>query len=94
MATMTSEEIRNHLLSRARTYAERHGVSFSAIGRAALNDDKFLRRVERGAGFNVITFQRVLDWLDLAEAKQPQSAAAAELRHEKSGAPLSQVAVR
>ncbi len=78
---MTSEDIRNNLLTRARAYAERASVSFSAISLAAVNDDKFLRRVEKGSGFNINTYQRVLDWLDAAEATCGEDEAEPRARH-------------
>jgi hypothetical protein len=64
---MTSDDIRNNLLERARAFADRRKSSFSAIGLAAVNDSKFLKRVEAGEGFNVNTYQRVIDWIDAHE---------------------------
>lgn len=64
---MNSDDIRNNLLERARSFAESRKSSFSAIGVASVNDSKFLRRVEEGQGFNINTYQRVIDWIDAAE---------------------------
>ncbi|RIY00188.1 hypothetical protein D3218_12940 [Aureimonas flava] len=72
---MTSDEIRTNLLTRARTYAENAKTSLSAISLAAVNDSKFLKRVEVGEGFNINTYQRVIDWIDAAEAARPCEAA-------------------
>lgn len=61
---ISADDIRNALLERARRYCADHDTSLSAIGLAAVNDSKFLTRVERGFGFNIATYQRVMDWLD------------------------------
>ena len=61
---ISAADIRKALLYRARKYCSDHGTSLSAIGLAAVNDSKFLARVESGAGFNITTYQKVIDWLD------------------------------
>lgn len=61
---ISADDIRNALLERARRYCSDHDTSLSAIGLAAVNDSKFLTRVEKGFGFNIVTYQRVMDWLD------------------------------
>lgn len=72
--TPTSSEIRRLLVKRAEAYCRRTGSSFSAIGLAAVNDSKFLARVRDGRGFNVETYQRVVDWLSKAEASALEAA--------------------
>jgi hypothetical protein len=67
MITPSSETIRNALVERATKYVDSHGSSFSAIGLAAVNDSKFLARVQKGENFSVKTYQKVMDWLDAAE---------------------------
>ena len=76
---ITAADIRKSLIERAKAYAEAADTSFSAIGLAAVNDTKFLGRVENTAiGFNIKTYQKMVDWLDKAERKLPRSKEAAE----------------
>lgn len=66
---ITEKDIRACLVTRAKGYAQAAGTSLSAIGLAAVGDNKFIFRVESGLSFQVSTYQRVMDWLDVAEAK-------------------------
>lgn len=76
---ITAADIRKSLIERAKAYAEAADTSFSAIGLAAVNDTKFLGRVENTEiGFNIKTYQKMVDWLDKAERKLPRSKEAAE----------------
>jgi hypothetical protein len=43
--------------------ADASGFTRQTIGKRALNDNTFFARIERGDGFNVKTFDRVLRWL-------------------------------
>lgn len=65
---ISAQDVRRALLERAKRYCVDHGTSFSAIGIAAVNDSKFLARVEKGFGFNIATYQKVMDWLDAESA--------------------------
>lgn len=65
---ITEADVRDVLLSRAEAYRKAAKTSFSAISLAAVNDSKFLSRVEnRSLGFNIKTYQRMNDWLSEAE---------------------------
>lgn len=74
---LTADAIRQHLLNRARAYAAANSTSFSAIGKEAISDDRFLARVERGDNFTLATYRRVIDWLDRQEATNPTQGEAA-----------------
>lgn len=74
---LTADTIRQHLLNRARAYATAKGTSFSAIGKEAISDDRFLARVEKGDNFTLATYQRVIDWIDRQEAANSEHGAAA-----------------
>lgn len=65
---ITEQAIRENLLRLAKAYAARTGCSLSSIGEAAINDSKFVANVERGKNFTVKTYQRVIDWINNAEA--------------------------
>jgi len=66
---ITEIEIRRSLIDRAEAYRKAAKTSFSAMSIAAVNDSKFLSRVEnQDVGFNIKTFQRMVEWLDKAEA--------------------------
>ncbi len=75
-AEISAEHIRKHLLDRATAYSERTGIGFSRISEEAIRDSKFLANVQSGSNFTIKTYQRVIDWLDEAEAA-PSSASAA-----------------
>jgi hypothetical protein len=66
---ITAEAVRKNLLDRAAAFRDAHNQSFSAISEAATKDSKFLARVQAGENFTIRSYQRVIDWLDEAEAK-------------------------
>lgn len=61
---ITADSIRRALLERIDAFKAATGKADSFVGKAALNDDKFVKRVRAGGGFNVNTYQRVMGWLD------------------------------
>lgn len=66
---ITADTVRQNLIKRANAYCQARKTSFSAIGKAAISDDRFLARVSAGGNFTLDTYQRVIDWLDAAEAQ-------------------------
>lgn len=71
IADITETDIRKSLIDRAETFCRLNKTSFSAIGLAAVQDSKFLSRVANPEiGFNIKTYQKVVDWLDAEEGKQ------------------------
>lgn len=76
---ITATDIRKSLISRAKAYAKDADTSFSAMGLAAVNDTKFLSRVENSdIGFNIKTYQKMVEWLDRAERKLSRAKEAAQ----------------
>lgn len=75
---ITSDEVRKHLLTRARSFGAEFGLSLSAIGDGAIRDSKFLANVERGENFTIKTYQRVLDWIDAERALRRAGAGAGQ----------------
>jgi hypothetical protein len=74
---ITERDIRQSLIVRAKAYADKARTSFSAMSIAAVNDSKFLSRVENPEiGFNIKTYQRMVEWLDEAERRLQQETAA------------------
>ncbi|MDR6818465.1 hypothetical protein J2X76_003642 [Neorhizobium sp. 2083] len=72
-AEITEFDIRQSLIARATAYANKAKTSFSAMGIAAVGDSKFLSRVQNpGIGFNIKTYQKMVEWLDDAERKLQQ----------------------
>lgn len=72
----TERDIRNALIRRAEAYAKRANTSLSAISADAVNDSKFLKRVGTPTiGFNIKTYQKMVDWLDKAERRLERAAA-------------------
>jgi hypothetical protein len=71
---LSSDDIRTALVARAEAFAMANNTSLSAIGLNAVNDTKFLIRVRDGLGFNIKTYQRVIDWLDEQERAQESAA--------------------
>ena len=69
---ITEKDVRACLLERAEAYAKRHRVSLSAIGIAAVGDSKFLARVKDGRGFNIKTYQRLIEWLTRPMPEAPE----------------------
>jgi hypothetical protein len=77
-AEITAEDIRTSLITRARRYRDSAKTSFSAMGIAAVGDSKFLSRVENPEiGFNIKTYQKMVEWLDDAERKLAEERGAA-----------------
>lgn len=69
-AEITADDIRTSLIARARRYRDTAKTSFSAMGISAVGDSKFLSRVENPEiGFNIKTYQKMVEWLDDAERK-------------------------
>lgn len=74
---ITEKNIRKALIARATAYCDKTGSSFSAIGIAAVGDSKFLSRVMNPEiGFNIKTYQRMVEWLDKAERKLAKAVSA------------------
>jgi hypothetical protein len=56
------ETLRANLLDLAARYKAATGRSFPSIGDDALNDNTFFARIQKGKGFTIKTFDRVVDW--------------------------------
>src|SRR5690348_422409 len=70
----TSDDIRAHLIARARAYAKLRGLKLGTVSDLCAGDGKFLAAVESGQGsFTVGRYQRAMDWFD---ANWPSEAAA------------------
>lgn len=65
-------ELRSTLLELAERYAQATGRSMRTIGKLSMNDNTFFSRIERGDGFNVKTYDRMVEWFS---ANWPDSAA-------------------
>lgn len=65
---ITAHRIREHLLARAKAFSDDRRMSFSAMSKEAVKDDRFLARAQAGANFTIETYQRFIDWLDEQEA--------------------------
>lgn len=76
-AEITKDHIRDHLLARAKAFAEATGKSLSAISGEAVSDSKFLPEVASGKkeNFTLNTYQRVIDWIDAQERAVRETAA-------------------
>lgn len=74
---ITADAVRQHLLTRVDAFCERTKNSASHVGEQAVRDSKFIANVRRGDNFTVKTYQRVIDWLDAAEASQPDKTSVA-----------------
>lgn len=74
---ITETDIRTALITRAEAFAKANKTSFSAMGISAVRDSKFLSRVQNPSlGFNIKTYQKMVEWLDAQErAMQPENAA-------------------
>jgi len=76
-AEITEQDIRESLIARATSYATKAKTSFSAMGISAVGDSKFLSRVQNpDIGFNIKTYQKMVEWLDEAERRLQQETAA------------------
>ena len=60
---ITEDDVRQCLLRTAEQFSQSSGMSFSAIGIAAVGDSKFVARVRNGLGFNIKTYQRLMSWI-------------------------------
>ena len=56
------ETLRTQLIDLASTYERLAGVTPSSSGKRALNDNTFFSRIAKGDGFNVKTFDRLVQW--------------------------------
>lgn len=65
---ITADDVRAALLTRIDTYKAETGKSDSAVGKDAMNDDKWVKRIRAGGSFNLTTYQRVMEWLDAQRA--------------------------
>lgn len=72
----TSDDIKSALMGRAQAFAASRKMALSTIALKAVNDSKFFSQVQEGRGFNIVTYQRVMDWLDAAEREIPERGAA------------------
>lgn len=71
---ITADAVRSHLLARAAAFSQSRKISLSRIGEEAIKDSKFLANVQRGDNFTIRTYQRVIDWIDAAEATPNEAA--------------------
>lgn len=68
-STITATQVRAALLLRIDSFIASSGMSASALGKAAVNDDRFVNRIRSGGNFTVELYQRVIDWLDEQERR-------------------------
>lgn len=66
-STITANQVRAALLARIDGFIAKSGMSPSALGKAAVADDRFVSRIRSGGNFTVEMYQRVIDWLDAQE---------------------------
>lgn len=72
------QELRNRLFATAERLTKLTGLSEMAIGQKAINDNTFFKRVRvDGAGFTVKTFDRLMVWMEQAEADAKEAEQAA-----------------
>lgn len=60
---ITADQVRASLIERIDAYKAASGKSDSAVGKEAMNDDKWVKRIRAGGSFNLATYQKVMDWL-------------------------------
>lgn len=65
---ITADQVRQSLLAAIDAYKTATGKSDSAVGKDAMNDDKWVKRIRAGGSFNLGTYQRVMDWLEAQRA--------------------------
>ena len=70
----TADDIRQTLIARAEAFAMKHKVSLSRIGLDAVRDSKFLAECKGGRNFTIDSYQKVMDWMDAAEANSERAA--------------------
>jgi len=87
------EQLRQSLIGLADAVSGQ--LSRSAIGKRAINDTTFFARLERGDGFTVKTFDRVVGWLSAnwpdnilwpADVERPEPRPVAPAPSEQEGA--------
>ncbi|MBZ9600713.1 hypothetical protein [Phyllobacterium chamaecytisi] len=64
---ITKEDIRSYLLQRAQAYADTIDRKLSFVSQQAVSDSKFLDHVRNGGNFTIVTYQKVIDWIDEQE---------------------------
>ena len=88
------ETLRAHLLQLASAYSTKTGQSYATIGKRALNDNTFFARFEAGdVGFNIRTFDKVVQWFAdnwPADAEWPADVPRPEPTPEPSEAPVTE----
>ncbi|MEV4609748.1 hypothetical protein MRBLMR1_004847 [Neorhizobium sp. LMR1-1-1.1] len=67
---ISESDVRTSLIRVAEDFSSATGMSLSAIGIASVGDSKFLARVRNGSGFNIKTYQRVMDWIEAEQSKE------------------------
>lgn len=67
---ITESDVRACLVQAAVEFSARSGMSLSAIGVASVGDSKFIARVRNGCGFNIKTYQKVLNWIETEQRKE------------------------
>lgn len=70
LVPITEDDVRACLIEAAEEFSSLSGMSFSAIGIAAVGDSKFITRVRNGQGFNIKTYQRVLSWIGAQKCRE------------------------
>lgn len=60
----TADQLREHLMLRARLYAERRKMKLGTVSDLCAGDGKFLLDIEKGRNFTVDRYQRAMDWLE------------------------------
>lgn len=55
-------ELRESLLSLSAAYQAATGLSAATVGSRVAGDSKFFRRLRDGAGFEVSTYDRAVEW--------------------------------
>jgi hypothetical protein len=62
MMRIMEETLRLTLIDLAAKFEAATGVSPATAAKRALNDNTFFSRIEEGAGFNIRTFDRLVEW--------------------------------
>lgn len=71
------QELRSRLFKTAERLSALTGITEQSIGQKAINDNTFFKRVrENGAGFTVKTYDRLMEWMENAEAEATAEKAA------------------
>ncbi len=68
-STITANQVRAALLQRIDGFLIKTGMSASTLGKSAVADDRFVKRIRDGGNFTVETYQKVMDWLDEQDRK-------------------------